>query len=98
KSEINQINTITTHMVSCKSLRDFDDLILQHENIISKIIKQQPVKDFLFNDFNGQIKSLGAWGGDFVMVTSKTNPNAYFKAKGFETIIPYADMILKNNP
>ncbi|WP_100610076.1 GYDIA family GHMP kinase [Confluentibacter lentus] len=98
KSSISEINKITTHMISCKSLDDFDNLILEHEHIISKIIKQQPIKTILFADFNGHIKSLGAWGGDFVMVTSKTNPTAYFKAKGFETIIPYDNMVLKNNP
>ncbi|PKQ43874.1 GYDIA family GHMP kinase [Confluentibacter flavum] len=98
KASIIDINNITTHMVSCKSLEDFDSLILQHELMISNIIKQQPVKTILFHDFNGQIKSLGAWGGDFVMATSKTNPTAYFKAKGFEIVIPYIDMVLKNNP
>lgn len=98
KSSINEINKITTHMISCKSLDDFDNLILQHEHIISSIIKQQPIKAILFADFNGHVKSLGAWGGDFVMATSKTNPLAYFKGKGFETVIPYDDMILKNNP
>ena len=61
--------------------------------IISKIINLKPVKEVLFSDFNGAIKSLGAWGGDFVMVTSKTNPVAYFEAKGFNTIIPYNKMI-----
>jgi len=95
KSEINQINTITANMISCELLEDFDSLILQHELVISNIIKQKPVKESLFNDFNGQIKSLGAWGGDFVMATSKTNPTAYFKAKGFETVISYDDMVLK---
>ncbi|OYX27569.1 MAG: GHMP kinase [Flavobacteriales bacterium 32-35-8] len=97
-SSISEINKITTQMISCKSLDDFNNLILEHEHIISNIIKQQPVRNLLFNDFNGHIKSLGAWGGDFVMATSKVNPTAYFKAKGFQTVIPYKDMVLKNNP
>jgi hypothetical protein len=52
------------------------------------------VKEALFPDFKGIIKSLGAWGGDFVLVISKENPNEYFIAKGYETIIPYDQMIL----
>jgi hypothetical protein len=52
------------------------------------------IKETLFFDFNGVIKSLGAWGGDFVLVVSKENPTAYFKSKGYETIITYKDMIL----
>lgn len=95
---INDINRLTTQMVSCKSLQDFENLMVQHERIISNIIKQQPVKSILFDDYNGQIKSLGAWGGDFVLATSKTNPTPYFKSKGFDTIIPYTEIALRNNP
>jgi hypothetical protein len=44
------------------------------------------------------IKSLGAWGGDFVMCISKENPTEYFREKGFEVVVPYSDMILQKNP
>lgn len=97
KLAITEISDITSKMISCTNLKDFGGLVLKHENIISKIIKQKTAKELLFNDFNGEVKSLGAWGGDFIMITSKTNPINYFKPKGFETIIPYTDMILNNN-
>ena len=48
----------------------------------------------MFPDFDGVIKSLGAWGGDFVMVISNENPTDYFMEKGYETVIPYEEMIL----
>jgi hypothetical protein len=38
---------------------------------------------------------LGAWGGDFILATSKENPTDYFKSKGFETVIPFDQMVLK---
>lgn len=98
ESSIFNINKITTQMVACKSLEDFESLIIQHERIISNIINLQPVKSILFDDFNGQIKSLGAWGGDFIMATSKANPTPYFKSRGFDTVIPFKDMVLKHNP
>lgn len=91
--EIVDIENITTQIITCKTLVEFEDLINQHERIISKIIKQKTVKELLFPDFNGSIKSLGAWGGDFVMVASQDNPADYFKSKGFETIIPYQNLI-----
>ncbi len=91
---ISSINDITLKMIACNHLSEFENLIAQHETIIGKITKQTPVKVLLFNDFKGSIKSLGAWGGDFVLVASKENPESYFKAKGFETIIPYTKMIL----
>lgn len=94
-SVISEINKITTKIISCATLKVFDSLIQQHESLISKIIKQETVKDLLFKDFKGSIKSLGAWGGDFVLVTAKENPTSYFNNKGFDVVIPYDDMVLK---
>lgn len=96
KSVISEINNITTQIINCKTLESFDFLVTQHENIISKIIKQLAVKKLLFNDFNGSIKSLGAWGGDFILATSEENPVSYFKQRGFDVVIPYDAMILNS--
>jgi mevalonate kinase len=87
------IDKITKDMITCKTLEAFDLLMEKHEQIISGIIRLKPVKEVLFNDFNGSIKSLGAWGGDFVLVSSKTNPTAYFKDKGFDTILKFDEMV-----
>jgi len=92
---ISEINDITSKMIKCVNLTDFETLITSHENIISKIIKQKPVKELLFNDYKGAIKSLGAWGGDFVLVTGNKNSVSYFRNKGYHTIIPYSEMVLK---
>ena len=92
---INGINEITKAMMDCESLSSFETLIGTHEAIISKLIEQKPIKTRLFKDFKGSIKSLGAWGGDFVMVTSVDDPNDYFNSKGFETVIPYSEMVLE---
>ncbi|RKE98383.1 GYDIA family GHMP kinase [Ichthyenterobacterium magnum] len=92
--DISAISTITKKIITCQSLKAFNLLISQHEQLISNIIKQPTIKDALFNDFKGCIKSLGAWGGDFILVASKENPTNYFKAKGFTTIINYNDMVL----
>lgn len=97
KKQILEISDITSQIIACKSLDIFNNLIDAHEQIIASIIEQKPVKELLFNDFKGSVKSLGAWGGDFVLVTSKDNPETYFKNKGFETIIPYNKMVLTNN-
>ena len=95
-SIINTISTITKSIINCKDLLEFEELITTHESITSKLIKCRTIKSQLFNDYNGAIKSLGAWGGDFVLATSKTNPKAYFASKGFKTIIPFNDMILNS--
>jgi hypothetical protein len=54
------------------------------------------VKLGLFHDYPGEVKSLGAWGGDFVMITMHQEwqlVKAYFSEKGMETVIPYHDMV-----
>ena len=91
---ISEISKITKRILSCNSLETFETLIETHESIISKLIKQQPIKQSLFKDFDGSIKSLGAWGGDFILVASKNNPTTYFKNKGLDVIIPFEEMVL----
>lgn len=90
---IKEISDITSKLITCSNISEFNMLINEHEYIIASIIKQIPVKERLFSDYKGSVKSLGAWGGDFVLVTSETNPKEYFNRKGFETIIPYTQMI-----
>ena len=60
---------------------------------MGKILSCQPVKEKLFNDFNGVIKSLGAWGGDFVLATGKSNTKEYFKEKGYPVVLEYNRLI-----
>ncbi|MFP4845159.1 GYDIA family GHMP kinase [Winogradskyella sp. PE311] len=93
-SIIKAINAITEAMIASETLLEFENLINTHETIISKLIDQKTIKSLLFNDFKGSVKSLGAWGGDFILVTSQINPADYFNSKGFNTVIPYSDMVL----
>jgi len=93
-NEISEISKLTLKFIDCKQLDEFNNLVNQHESIISNLIKQEPIKSILFEDFNGSIKSLGAWGGDFILATSKEDPTPYFKARGFNTVIPFNKMIL----
>ncbi|WP_047550891.1 GYDIA family GHMP kinase [Psychroserpens sp. Hel_I_66] len=92
-STISEINNITDCMIECESLIDFQKLMDQHELLISEVIKQKPVKKMLFSDFKGSIKSLGAWGGDFVMIASEDDPTTYFKSKGYHTILTFSKMV-----
>ncbi|MCB4808210.1 GHMP kinase [Tamlana sp. 62-3] len=92
--EIRSINDLTKKIINCNKLVEFIELIELHEMVIAKITKQIPVKTKLFNDFNGAIKSLGAWGGDFVLVVSIDDPTNYFYKRNYKTVITYKDMIL----
>ncbi len=94
QQEIHRISEISHEMCAATSLLDFERLVEEHEQIIAAIIKQQPVKERLFPDYARAIKSLGAWGGDFILATGNNNTIPYFKEKGYTTILTYSDMIL----
>ena len=91
---ITKIDLLTQEVLNTKTLREFAAALEKHEAEMSNILEMQTIKESLFPDFSGVIKSLGAWGGDFVLAIAKENPTDYFKKKGFKTIVSYKDMIL----
>ena len=90
---VQQINQITQDVLHTKTLSDFSELLDKHEAVMSAILQMPTIKHLHFSDFNGSVKSLGAWGGDFILAASSENPTDYFKNKGFQTVIPYDKMI-----
>jgi len=96
-SLVKSITKITEDMKSVTQLSGFDNLLQTHEDLIASHTGFKKAKDLHFSDYWGTVKSLGAWGGDFVLVTSdksEAETKAYFQNKGFETIIGYKDMVL----
>lgn len=92
---VKSISELTLKFTRVDTLDYFEQLLLEHESIIATAIQIKPVKQHYFGDFNGEIKSLGAWGGDFIMVTGTKNyVERYFKNRGFNTILPYNKMVL----
>ena len=91
---ISEVSDITKKLLKSSDLKNFNDLIHSHEKIISKLISKQPIKQELFKDFRGEIKSLGAWGGDFIMASCDEDPSSYFRNKGFKTILKYSDLLI----
>lgn len=78
-------------------LRAAAQLLRRHEEIVSQTIGLPTIQDELFHDFSGQLKSLGAWGGDFFWALSEDGPEkmrTYFNERGFETVIEYEEMVL----
>lgn len=94
-SVINKISLISESMAICNNLSEFQELMVQHEEIISSILNIKPVKNTLFPDFDGSIKSLGAWGGDFIMAASNKDSKYvenYFSNKKLNTIFTYSQL------
>lgn len=92
---IKSISDISTQIADCDNLADFEDLIYVHEQLISSHLDLETVKEKLFQDYTeGEIKSLGAWGGDFFLVTSEAGFPEYFLHKGYDVIFSYDELIV----
>jgi len=88
------ISNLSEEFIKAVSAIDLGKIMEEHERVVSSIIKLKPVKTTLFQDYFGAVKSLGAWGGDFILATGNEETPTYFKQKGFETILPYSKMVL----
>ena len=90
--DIKHASKLTEAIIRCHDLNDFEKLIDNHEKLLGKCLDQTPIKEKIFSDYPGAIKSLGAWGGDFILATRKNH--TYFHKKGFNTVFSFEDMIL----
>jgi mevalonate kinase len=92
---IEEISQISNEILNpFLSLDQFVDLIRKHENLISQCINKSSIQDLYFSDFEGAVKSLGAWGGDFAMAVFKNEADySYFYKRGFPNVIPFSKMI-----
>ncbi len=96
EKSIQKISEISTKLLICESLSEFEKLLNMHEEIISEIIKFPTIKEQFFSDYSGSIKSLGAWGGDFVLVTGDFSNMDYFRKKGFESVVSFKEMMAQH--
>lgn len=94
---IDDISALSIACAGASSIDDFNLALREHESIIASILGLPTIQSNQFSDFPGTIKSLGAWGGDFILVSSPYDDMAnaeYFNRKGLHTVISYPDMIL----
>ena len=96
QKDIEAVSEISRSLPKCETLDDFGLLMQCHERIISRCIGQEPVQK-RFSDFEGVLKSLGAWGGDFILAATQWDEKqvrAYFKEKGLEVVFGYNELVL----
>lgn len=95
KTSLVKVLTGLTHsLYTATTLTAFETFLDLHENTLSTALNIPTIKEQLFPDYTGSVKSLGGWGGDFVMVTGSRQTLRYFREKGFGTILSYAAMVL----
>jgi len=86
-------NAITENIITENNLKEFEFLIRTHEKMLSEILGITRIKEKLFADYSGEVKSLGAWGGDFILATGSKSDMNYFVDRGFETILGFNEII-----
>ena len=94
--EIESVSQVSRSLPQVTSLDEFRKLLSYHESIIAHCIGKTPIQQS-YPDFEGALKSLGAWGGDFLLAATDMpfeEVKAYFQEKGLTTIFKYQDLIL----
>lgn len=94
KKDISTVSELTQLMAQATALDDFEKVLKEHEILLSKVLDLEPIQKIYFKDYFGQVKSLGAWGGDFILATGNEDTPAYFKQKGYYSILKFEEIIL----
>jgi hypothetical protein len=96
QSAVQGISALTQAFIEAQTLKEFEKLIRRHEEYVGNALDLPRAKDLYFQDFWGEIKSLGAWGGDFVLATSDRlaeETQRYFNENGFGVFLPYEKLV-----
>ncbi len=92
-SAVKKISDLTKELLLSNTTSDFNHVLKEHEKLMSTVLGESTIQEKYFSDYKGQTKSLGAWGGDFILASGDDSSPDYFKQKGFDTVIPYTSMI-----
>jgi hypothetical protein len=91
-AQVDQISRISRLLSVNDDYFEFCLLLELAESEMSKVLAMPSIKQELFSDFQGTIKSLGAWGGDYILATG-TDTETYFRLRGYDRIVPFSEMI-----
>lgn len=95
---VDQLSALTQAALSARELDAFETVLRDHEAALSSAINLPQLQDTTFPDYWGVVKSLGAWGGDFALVTSRADAQQtmdYFNKRGYNTMMRYDDLIVR---
>ena len=97
KVAVEEVSQLCKELLTTQNLSEFNTLINLHEQILSEVLEVETIKSTLFADFDGAVKSLGAWGGDFILASSDVGNDyvqGYFSRKGYNTLFQYDEIVL----
>lgn len=83
------------------SASELVELLTEHERLVGSVLGETPVREQRFSGFPGAVKSLGAWGGDFVLAVSLElsfeEMKTWFSKKGYPSVF-YAQDFVRTAP
>ncbi len=92
ESLIKDIEAINHRLLKAKTDDEFESALQHHETIISNFIGKPMVSEH-FAKHHIKAKSLGAWGGDFLLSRLNNDHIMTLKKLGYDTIIPWVSFI-----
>jgi mevalonate kinase len=95
KGILHRISEISGNLAATDDLDILQKLIEEHERILSNHLGIEPVKTKYFSDYPGAVKSLGAWGGDFLLFVIPDRSydiHSYLNTKGLKVIYSYYEL------
>lgn len=95
RSVIEEVSSLSKLCATTSQLDDFCKILQQTEELVEKELKLPRIQKSEFQDFEGTIKSLGAWGGDFILAASLLPTDyvrQYFEKRNLKTVIPFSEL------
>tara|TARA_R110002050_G_scaffold149463_1_gene276079 strand:+ start:126506 stop:127435 length:930 start_codon:yes stop_codon:yes gene_type:complete len=89
-----KVSQLTRDLIDCADITQFKKILQEHENLLSKVLGYPTIQSQLFPAIKGTIKSLGAWGGDFVLFVGEQSELKKIQKMGFETTLTWNEMLL----
>ncbi len=96
KKDVKQVSDISESLADCENEADAIMLLGDQVKLMERIL-DRTAYDGRFSDFEGVIKPLGAWGGDFGLALHQEEEytQKYLAEKGIETVFRLGDIVVK---
>lgn len=94
---IDCVNDLTQAFLEMGNLPEAIKLFKAHETLLSARLGQEPVQERLFQGFHGAVKSMGAWGGDFVLAATELSPQEmrnWCGKRGFDVVFEWQELVM----
>lgn len=91
-----RFSLLTEEMTRATELSQFQSLVEEHEELLSGLLGMEKISISRFPDLEGSVKSLGAWGGDFVMIASSIPEDElydYLYRREISVIFRYQELV-----